>query len=143
LKRDIDGIRAISDQLKDHLEMYGGNQAGNFAETFETSLAKIQDLLACVGGQPQQPQAFASASPPRYNRMVPYDLERMPEIYGASDWADDVLLSSAAQEQMNQDFTVDGDSESITTRPEGAEAFVDSTPEWISSQALFSSDDAG
>lgn len=83
-----------------------------------------------------------SASPPLYYRMPPYDSERMPEIYGASDWADDILLS-AAQEQMNQNFIVSEDRDSITTPPRGAEMSVDSTPEWISSQAFFSNNDAG
>lgn len=100
LERDIDRIRMIAERLKDHLGMYGSNQEDNVAETFQGSLGKIQDLLERTTTHPKQPQLSTISVPSRrLDRLAPPALERIPEIYGASDWADEELSLRRAREQ--------------------------------------------
>jgi len=131
LRRDINRIRMIGEQLKDHLDMYGSNQSDNVTETFQGSFDKIQNLLGRTTTHPKQPQLSTT--------FVPPTLERIPEVYGASDWADQELSSWRAREQMGHEFTLEGAS---TTLLEG-ERFVGSSHDGILSQNLPTKNDAG
>jgi len=140
LKRDIDRIRMIADQLKDHLDMYGSNQSDDVTETFQRSLDKIQDLIGRTATHPKQLQLSTTFIPPRrLDRLTPPALERIPEFYGASDWADEELSSPRAQEQMGQEFVLE---EVSTTLLEG-ERLIDSSREGILSKNLSVKNDAG
>jgi hypothetical protein len=140
LKRDIDRIRIIAEQLKDHLDMYGSKQSDNVTKTLQGSLDKIQDLLGRTATHPKQPQLFTtSTSPRRLDRLAPPALERIPEFYGASDWADEELSSRKAREQMGHEFVQE---EASTTLLEG-ERLVGSSREGILSKDLSTKNDAG
>ena len=100
LKRDIDRIRMIAEQLKDHLVLYGSNPADDVTETFQCALDQIQHLLELATTHPKQPQLpTTSVSPRRLDRLASPASERIPEIYGASDWADEELILWRAREQ--------------------------------------------
>lgn len=140
LKRDIDRIRMIAEQLKDHLGMYGSNEVDNIAETFQGSLGKIQNLLRRAVTYPKQPQlSTTSVTPRRLDRLAPPTLERIPEMYGASDWADEELLLRRARGQMGHEFV---HGEASTTLLEG-EGLVGSSCEGILNQNLSVKNDRG
>jgi len=134
LKRDIDRIQMIAEQLKDHLGMCESNQVDNVAETFQNSLCKIQDLLGRAATHPT-----TSVPPRRLDRLSQPTLQRIPETYGASDWADEELFLRSVREQMGHGLI---HGEASTTLLEG-ERFVGSSCEGILSQNLSIKNDTG
>jgi hypothetical protein len=92
LLRDIQGVRAVRQQLQEHMDMYGRHRTDSVSEAFRTILATIEDLLLRVDNS--TPPLGLDTTRGRSSRLLsaPDALQRIAEeVHGAPTWADEEL----------------------------------------------------